>query len=69
MSLLLVVMSGKLEGAEGGKKEEIGENNQKTVQVEMSFPLCSLRLPSTDTLNTRRVQMCFGLLRRESHIR
>lgn len=39
MSLLLVVMPGGLEGAageEGGKKNL--ENNQKAVQVEMSFP-------------------------------
>lgn len=62
-ALLLVVMSGGLEDA--GRKKKLnkkknGENNQKAVRVEMSFPLCSPLLPSTDTLNTRRVQMCFG---------
>ncbi len=46
-----------------------GENNQKAVLVEMSFPVCSLLLPSTDTLNTRGVQRCFCLLWRESQIR
>lgn len=42
------------------EKTENLENNQKAVQVEMSFPLSTLLLPSTDTLNTQRVEMCFG---------
>lgn len=60
---VLVTLSRGLEGAEEKerekKKKNLG-NNQKAVQVEMSFPLFPLLLPSTDTLNTRRVEMCFG---------
>lgn len=49
-----------------GEKNKINksqENNLKAVQVEMIFPLCSLPLSLTDTLNTHGLQMylvCFG---------
>lgn len=62
MSLLVVFMLRGLERGRGRKREgeKKLENNQKAVQVEMSFPLFMLVLPRTDTLNTRGVEMCFG---------